>query len=281
MATVRELYKKGISLLQGFPQGPLDAKVLLLRCACLSEEEFISSPGRVLSGKIERRYERWLSLRRSGMPLAYILGYREFWSLPFELRRKVFIPRPETELLVEKVLELSSRREEILLDVGTGCGNIALSLAKELPRAMVIGCDISRKSLSLAQSNQEKLGLKNVKFVHGDAFAALKKLELEGKCAFVVSNPPYVSEKEWEKLPEEIKKYESKRALVPGKTGLEFIARLIRDSQLFLKPKGYVLFEVGKGQVQAALSLFNFSWEEVSFARDLAGIPRVVISRKK
>ena len=130
MSTLQELFSRGRSLLKDSPNPDLEAKLLLLECASIPEEQFYSHPDNKPSREEERRFYKLVSKRLTGFPLPYITGVKEFWSIPFRISPGVLIPRPETELIVEKVLELSSREHEIIVDIGTGCGNIAVSLAK-------------------------------------------------------------------------------------------------------------------------------------------------------
>jgi len=282
LSTVYELFLKGKSRLKTLPQAQpsLEAKLLLLKCASLCEEEFVSEPEKEISKKVEHAYFELIAKRRARIPLAYLTGYKEFWSKHFHIFPGVFIPRPETELLVEKVVELSSRKNEILVDIGTGCGNIAISLASELPWARVYGTDISRKALRVAELNAKFHGIASITFLYGDLFFSLKKLALHEKCDFIVSNPPYVSEKEWMRLGPEIKEFEPKQALVPGRTGLEFVGRLIRESLPFLKPAAYLLFEIGRGQARKVVSQFDSRWKDIKIFNDLRGIPRVIVACK-
>ncbi|MGB8952501.1 MAG: peptide chain release factor N(5)-glutamine methyltransferase [Candidatus Aminicenantales bacterium] len=282
MSTVRALFLKGQSRLQKLPQiQPLsEARILLCKCASLSDEEFFIHPDREVPKRAEARYFRLIARRLSGCPLPFLTGIKEFWSIPFHIPSGIFIPRPETEVLVEKVLELSSRGEEIIIDIGTGSGNIAVSLARELPGARIYATDISRRALKAAEFNAGQQNVSSIIFLSGSRFSPLKNLPLKGRCDFVVSNPPYVSEKEWEKLDPGIKKFEPKRALVPGKTGLECISRLIEESLPFLKPGAYLVLEVGQGQAGKILPLFDSRWQEIQTVKDLRGIPRVIVGRK-
>jgi release factor glutamine methyltransferase len=215
------------------------------------------------------------------VPLAHLTGFKEFWSLPFEISRGVFIPRPETELVVEKVLELASKKSPTLIvDIGTGAGNIALALALEMPKARILATDISRRALKIASRNARRAKAANVTFLEGHLFSPLKKISGLTKPDFVVSNPPYVAQEDWPRLPLEILRYEPKRALFAGKTGLEVIHPLIKGAARFLKPGGYLVMEIGQGQQQRILSLFDSRWMEVQAGLDLAGISRVIVARK-
>ncbi len=291
LTTLQDLFRKGRSLLEEKVAAPsVEAKVLLLEAARIGEVEWLASSWRRVSRREELRYERLLARRLSGVPLAYITGRKEFWSMILRVERGVFIPRPETELIVERVLAAAKARGKdatpTIVDVGTGSGNIALALAKELPGARVIAADVSARALLVAESNARALGIRNVRFLNGSMFETLRGRRLEGKCGFIVSNPPYVSAAEWEALPAEVREHEPRRGLVGGKTGLEFIGRLVAGTPEFLKPGGYLIFEVGFGQAENAMALFKQeqivrSYAEVRSFSDLRGIPRVIQARRQ
>ena len=281
MSTLQELFSKGRSLLKDLPNPDLEAKLLLLESTSIQTEQFYSFPENKLSRAEERRFYKLVSKRLTGFPLPYITGVKEFWSIPFSVSHGVLIPRPETELIVEKVLELSSREHETIVDIGTGCGNIAVSLAKELPQAQIVATDTAKKALRLAKLNASRQKISNIVFARGSLFSALKRLRLEGKCDFIVSNPPYITEEEWPKLDVEIRDHEPKSALVAGKSGLEVINRLIQGAPPYLKPGGFLLVEIGIGQKDKVLSFFDSSsvWEKVNFFKDLNGISRVAAGK--
>lgn len=253
---------------------------MLCVSASLAEETFYAFPARKLSRVQERKFYRLLSKRLAGFPLAYITGKKEFWSISFRVCPGVFIPRPETELLVESVAGLSKKEGELIVDIGTGAGNIAISLEEELPTAKIIAMDVSRKALKTSRVNASLQENSRINFLLGSLYAPLKKLELEGKCDFIVSNPPYVPAADWDNLQIEVKNHEPKRALVAGRSGLEFIRRLIQGAPKFLSPGGYLLFEIGSGQEEDVSVLFGEGWEGVHSRKDLNGIPRVIIARR-
>ena len=279
MNTIQGLFLKGKSLLKDVSDSRLEAKLLILKSLGISEESFYSYPDKKVSESLRLKFLRLVSKRREGIPLAYVLGEKEFWSIRFRVSPGVLIPRPETELLVEKVIELSSEGKELIVDIGTGAGNIAVSLAKELSRASIVATDVSQQALNFAQANAHLQKVSSIGFLKGSFFDPVKKLGFQKKCDFIVSNPPYVSEKEWDKLPEEIKNHEPKNALVPGKTGLEFIKKLIQQAPDFLKSNGYLCCEMGFGQKEKVLPLFGDEWHEPQCFDDLNGIPRVVTAR--
>jgi release factor glutamine methyltransferase len=280
LITVRELLKEGTRLLYCVAAPAIEAKVILLHLTGLSEVEFLASPERAVRASDERKYRRLVQQRLSGVPLAYQVQRKEFWSLPLRVEPGVFIPRPETEILIERTLELAAVKKLTIVDMGTGSGNIALALAAELPKARIIATDISARALRVARLNAQDHKLENVSFVQGSLFSALDGFELENKCDFIVCNPPYVSASDWESLPREIRNHVPRRAFFGGKTGLDFIRRLIKGSPAFLKPGAHLLFEVGYDQAEAVVPLLGASWYGVGSFPDLRGIKRVVKARR-
>jgi len=278
LKTIQDLYRDGARLLEGRPQSLLEAKVLLLRAARLSEEALFAAPASPLAPRTEAFFLRLVERRRAGVPLSYLTGSKEFWSIPLRVSPSVLIPRPETEVLVEKVLELSSRGPESVLDVGTGSGNIAVALGRELPRSRIVASDISRRALAVARRNADLQKVRQVEFVRSNLFSAFRGSG--ARFDFIVSNPPYVSRREWEGLPAEIRDFEPRRALLAGESGLEFVERLVRQAATFLRPGGHLIFEIGDGQREDVLALFGRRWTEIETAWDLAGRPRVITARR-
>jgi release factor glutamine methyltransferase len=276
--TLNDLFRDGIARLGDRPHAVLESKVLLLRAARISEERFLAAPDRTCPAKAEAFFRRLLERRIAGAPLSHLTGTREFWSIPFEVTASVLVPRPETEGLVEKVLELSTREGESILDVGTGSGCIAIALAKELPRAAITAVDVSRRALAVARRNAARHRARSVEFRRSDLFSAFRGTGV--KFDFIVSNPPYVSRAEWEALPADVRDFEPRRALFAGESGLELIERLVRRAGTFLRPGGYLVFEIGDGQRESVLGLFGRRWTEIETAWDLAGKPRVITARR-
>lgn len=283
MHTIQELFKEGYYRLKDLPNPHLEAKLLLLRAASLSEIQFFTFPNKRIPKAQAREYYKLISKRLTGIPLAYLTGKKEFWSIPFKVVPGIFIPRPETELIVEKVLELSSGKKETIVDIGTGCGNLAISLAKELPQARIVATDTATKALKLARLNASAQKIKNITFAQGSLFSPLKKLQLTGRCDFIISNPPYIPQKEWETLGREIQNFEPIYAFLAGEDGLEIIKKLIQGALVFLKPGGYLLLEYGYSQKKEILSHFGLDsdWIDVNFYKDLSRTYRVVSGKKK
>ena len=206
------------------------------------------------------------------VPVAYLVGEREFWSLPFEVTPETLIPRPDTETLVRAVVELAPRS---VADIGTGCGAIALALAKELPEARVVGAELAPGALEVARRNGERLGLaERVEWVLCDALAGL-----EGPFEAIVSNPPYVPTAELEGLAPELR-HEPRVALDGGPDGRRLIGRLVAEAPALLAPDGVLALEVGIGQAAGvATALKRAGANGVETRKDLAGIERVVLGR--
>jgi len=236
-----------------------------------------------LDQPVSRRLQKkvWLLLqkRKEGWPIAYLTGKKEFWSLQFKVNRQVLIPRPETELLVEKALSLELPERPNILDVGTGCGNIAVALGREWPEARITACDLSLRALKMARENAARNKVRNINFVKSnllDYFIQRRK-----KFDLIVSNPPYVSEEEWKKLDRPVRDFEPRRALVAGPTGLEIIKKLMTQAPLCLQRAGYLLMEIGANQAEQVLKLVEENWQAVEILKDYAGFSRAVCLRKK
>lgn len=219
-------------------------------------------------------YGRYLHERLKRKPTQYITRVQEFYGRPFLVTPDVLIPRPETEHLVELALPLA-RQNALTIDVGTGSGAIAVSLALEAA-ATVIAIEISTGALAIATRNAQDLGA-DIRFVQGDALSAIA----DDSAGLVVSNPPYVADKDREELQPEVRDWEPPIALFSGPEGLEFYRRLVPETARVLRPGGSLVVEVGAGQSDAVVGLFNKDWDLREVARDLAGIERVVHARKK
>lgn len=256
----------------------IEARLLIQKVAGWDEAEFFRRLNSRVSPGLVRRLSALVRKRRSGWPMAYLLGWKEFWSLPFRVNRLVLIPRPETELLVEKVLSLPLPERPRLLDVGTGCGNIAVALGKEKPLARVVASDISRRALALAAWNARNNGVTNISFVHSDLLQHF--IERKQKFEVIVSNPPYVSAADWEKLDRPVRDFEPRTALVAGPTGLEVIQKLISQSWSCLKPGGFLVSEFGAGQENEIRKLLDRRWSEPEILSDYSGFPRVMTVKK-
>jgi release factor glutamine methyltransferase len=245
----------------------------------------LSHPELELAREVTDPYFELIRARSTGKPTQYITGHQEFWGLDFEVTPDVLIPRPETEHIVETVLDLARRngveKEARLriVDVGTGSGCIALALASEFPRAVIFGADISRLALVVASRNAVRLGMpERVKFLESDLLGRL--LDGDFSFDFVVSNPPYVSKGELDHVQREVREFEPRLAWGALERGDEMYRRLFPQALQVLKPGGYVVVEIGYNMRDAVLALLKDPWIEVEVTPDLRGIPRVVVARK-
>lgn len=213
--------------------------------------------------------------RAAGEPLQYLTGEVEFCGLKLAVDRRVLIPRPETELLVEAVVKRAPRS---VWDVGTGSGCVALAVARQLPEVRVFGSDVSVGALEVARGNAERLGLrKNVRFFASDLLSAAQE---RWRVDAVVSNPPYIGRAEWGQLPREVRDFEPGPALLAGEDGLEIMRRLAPEARQHVTADGFVALEMGAGQRGAVVAIFEkegFALEEV--VKDLQGYERVVVLR--
>jgi release factor glutamine methyltransferase len=217
--------------------------------------------------------------RAAGEPIQYITGEMEFYRLPILVNRDVLIPRPETELLVEQALQLAPLfRGPRILDVGTGSGAIALAIAQEWPEARMTATDISEPALTLARHNAERLGLENrIRFLNGDLLEPVDGEEFE----IVVSNPPYVAERDRDSLSIEVRDFEPAQALFAGEDGLDTYRRLIPAAFGALACSGFAVLEIGYGQAEAVRVLLEAAgFKQVEFSADLNGILRVAAARR-
>lgn len=245
----------------------------------MDEAEFFTRLSEPVWPQLEKSLERLVRQRLDGCPVAYLLGYKEFWGLPFRVNRSVLIPRPETELVVEKILTLPLSPEPLILDIGTGSGNIAVSLAKELPLARIMATDISKRALRLAAVNARLNQVDNVRFILSNLFKAFEQSQMSFD--LIVSNPPYVAQDDWQKLDRSVRDFEPKKALLAGQDGLRFIRRLVRKASQFLQPAGFLVMEIGAGQAEEVVRLLETGWSHVEIDNDYAGFPRVVSAQRK
>jgi release factor glutamine methyltransferase len=228
-----------------------------------------------------KRIKTLLKRRLKRVPLQYLTGYTEFFELKIFTPPGVFIPRPETETLVEETLNLireEGLQKSLILDLCTGTGCIALCLALHLPDAVVYGVDISERAINTAVMNASVNSIKNVYFLKGDLFEPVKGRRFR----LIVSNPPYVKSIEIEGLPPEIRLYEPLEALYAGRDGLEFYRRILHNSGDFLEDDGYLLLELGIGQAsQISAMARDRGFSSVKIIKDLSGVDRVIILRKE
>jgi release factor glutamine methyltransferase len=296
---IRQLLFEATRLLQAeeLDTPRLDAEVLLGHVLGLTRAQVHAYPDRRLDAAEMDSYCELIERRRQHEPVAYIIGHKEFYGLDFYVDRRVLIPRPETESLVEKGLEIGQRasRPLIIADVGTGSGAIAISLAVHLPQALIYALDASSEALEVAALNCRLHGLEGrIHLLQGDMLSPLSE-----PVDLIVANLPYVSWAEWEQLPRTITAYEPRFALDGGSDGLDAIRRLLTQARFHLKPQATILLEIGatqraavtdlaryffenpstlrRGSGQALLRTPHFSRATVEVVQDYAGLDRMVV----
>jgi release factor glutamine methyltransferase len=259
----------------------LNAETLLMFVLDVNRAYIYAHPERELTSEEQSCYDGVVGQRSTGMPSQYIIGHQEFWGLDFVVTSAVLIPRPETEHLVETVLELARGISALrIVDVGTGSGCIALALANELKDAEVYAVDLSVGALEIARANAARLGLdKRVRFMQSDVLAALASVR---DFDFVVSNPPYVGKNEADKVQRSVFEFEPRMAVFSGESGLDVIRPLVGQAHEALKAGGWLAMEIGYSMRDTVLELLSPTmWEEVRVVPDLQGIPRVIAARKR
>lgn len=280
--TIGNLLKEGASILKeaGSPSAYLDAQILLCHIAGLSKVDIIRDRDKSLGEDISERFFQLIEERKMGKPIQYITGHQEFMGLDFYVHENVLIPRPDTEILVEKVLQLLKNKENLeIADVCTGTGAIAVSLAYYIPDSFVYASDISHHAVECCRRNIEKHGLESrMKLLQGDLLEPLFEEGLEGRLDALVSNPPYISKNDMETLPLSVRGFEPHLALYGGGEGLDFYIRILKDAARLLKKGGLLAFEIGYDQGPALTKLIEDkgSYKNIRIEKDLAGLDRVV-----
>ncbi|HWQ70447.1 MAG TPA: peptide chain release factor N(5)-glutamine methyltransferase, partial [Patescibacteria group bacterium] len=297
----------------GVQSALLDAAYLMEAASGIPRWQFILDPEQPIPLDSSGLLKSMVSRREAREPVAYILGVKEFWSLPLAVSPDVLIPRPDTETLVEAALGKisfefrvssfefdrdSSRStagsvnpkpetrnpKPVIVDLGTGCGAIALALAVELPRALIYAIDRSPGACRIARRNIGTLGLMGrVRCVQGDLLEPLRTIDAGGGCDLIVSNPPYIPSDACRVLAPEITAYEPVEAIDGGPDGLRYYRRIIEAAPAYLRDDGWLVFEVGDGQASAVMELIRKTegFGPVEVRRDVAGRDRVVCAPRR
>lgn len=254
-----------------------DARVLLAHVLGVEHAYLIAHPERTLSAQEHAQFIDLITRRNAGEPVAYLLGWREFYGRRFRVGPAALIPRPETELLVEQALvRIVGTRAAQVLDLGTGSGVIALTLALERPDLDVTATEIAAEALVLARSNARLLCAEHVRLLHGDWFAPVAGAQFD----LIVSNPPYIAEADPHLARGDVR-FEPRCALIAGTDGLKYIRSIVADAREHLGPGGWLLFEHGYDQAGACAKLLTAAgYQEVFLANDLARLPRVSGGRR-
>lgn len=267
------------------PAAAFDAE-LLLRRILGRDRAWILTHGKDDLGEQERSlFDEAVRRRAAREPLQYITGIQEFRGIDFIVTPDVLIPRPETELVVEAALNIARKvPSPMIVDMCTGSGCIAVSIASELPGSRVFAADRDGRALTVARRNAQRHGVADrIRFLEGDLFAPFDELDLRGKADVITANPPYVKAGDLDTLQPEVKDFEPETALVAGLKGTEIAERIIRTAPAYLTKSGALTMEMGSGQVEALREMIRGTgaYGTIEILKDLAGIDRVVVVRKK
>lgn len=279
MTTIATLLREALPLLSdNSDSAALDAEILLCLALEKPRSHLRAWPDRKPEPDQIRHFQALLQQRRQGAPVAYLTGRREFWSRDFQVTPDVLIPRPETELLIEISLTLLPKDQPArLIDLGTGSGIIAITLAKELPQAEVTATDLSPAALNIAQRNAAEHRAYHLRFLHSDWFASVPPATFD----LVISNPPYIAEND-SHLKQGDVRFEPRTALTAPSQGLADIRTIAGEARRYLRTGGHLLIEHGYDQEQAVQSIFrDMGYDKVRTYKDLSGQPRATYGRHR
>ena len=284
--TVGKLLVNAQQMLEGagIANAVQEARWLLAYALEMKHHELASRTEQSVTAERLARVMAVVRRRESREPLQYILGTQEFCGLEFSVTPAVLIPRPETELLIQETVREGGFAEgAVLVDVGTGSGCVAVTLATILGGMRIFALDCSHDALSVAKGNAERHGVSDkIVWLEGDLLSPLREYSVAGAVDAIVSNPPYIAEAEWAGLQPEVRDYEPRQALLAGPQGTEFHERLIHDSKQFLVPGGMLVMELGQGQAPLVRRVAEAAggYTGLQTVKDEAGIERVLIARR-
>ena len=307
MNTIRDILNWAAEYLKSrnIPSDRLDSEVLLSFILKKDRTYLYTNSEKPILPEEHKKFKELIERRGRREPLSYITGEKEFWSLKFKVSRDTLIPRPETEILVQAVLDIIKSpsppplpigerikvRGIKILDIGTGSGNVAVSIAKESPESHVFTVDKSNSALSVAKENAIIHNVAGrITFLKGDLCIPFNppsppfvKGGKEGLFDIIVSNPPYIPTGDIEGLMPEVRDWEPRWALDGGKDGLEIVRKIIKDAPLFLKSKGFLAMEIGFGQSEEVSRIISETdkFHNIKTIKDLSGIERVVTAWKR
>ncbi len=267
----------------GIESARLDAELLLAAVLGTGREALYAHPDRLLSGREYQAAQALIERRERREPVSYLLGRKGFWDLEFSVSPAVLVPRPETECLIERFLEAAGRAENlapVVLDIGTGSGNIAVVAARALPLSRVVAVDISPAALAVARENVQAQGVAGrVRLISADLFSAFGGTEFD----FILSNPPYIETGAIAGLIADVSRHEPALALDGGGDGLDVYRRLIPEAARRLKPGGVLIMEIGETQAAQVSQLIEADggFEPARVSRDLSGRDRVIEAARR
>jgi release factor glutamine methyltransferase len=268
----------------GVENAAQESRWLVAHALGLDSHHLASKAEQPVSSEMWRHAESLVSRRAAREPLQYILGTQEFCGLEFHVSPAVLIPRPETELLVQESLRVVDfGTEAVLVDVGTGSGCVAVTLATILSTARIVAVDRSPEALAVAKGNAERHAVADrIDWMEGDLLSPLRERGMAGMVDVIVSNPPYIAEADWAGLQPEVREFEPRSALIGGPKGTEFHERLLRESVEYLVPGGSLVMEIGQGQLPAVQQMAGQmgQYGPLQVVKDEAGIERVIIVQR-
>lgn len=256
----------------------LDLELLLAKTLNVERISIHVHPNKVLSESEVNNFLKLVDRRKSGEPIQYILGVKEFMGMDFSVEKGVLIPRNDTEVLVESIIGIlnNEKRDLLGLEIGVGSGAISVSLLHYLKNLKIIGLDINSKALEITNKNAVNNNVNNrLELLHSDLFKSIKK---DNKYDFIVSNPPYIDINEYENIETQVRDYEPEEALFAEDEGLYFYKKIIRESRDFLKKSGFLIVEIGYDQGEKVSELFKINtYKNIKIIKDLENRDRVVI----
>lgn len=288
--TLLEALNSGANLLKerGIGNPRSSSELLLCSILNLNRVDLYLNKDQILKDKDKKKFDRFLKERTSGKPIQYITGSTEFLDLEFKVDPRAMIPRPETEILTLSVIDhfkdIKKESKALkIIDLGTGSGVIGIALAVNLKNSLIYATDISEDALELGAENAKRNKVEGrMEFISGDLFQPLEDKNLKGLVDCVVSNPPYVREKDEENLSKEIKDFEPRISLFSEDDGLNFHKRIVKECKTYLKSGGLLALEVGLGDGERLVDFIRKegSFQEIEMIKDLAGIKRIVKTLK-
>ena len=275
--TIQSALAHGKACLVDDPEAVRAAEILLQHILAVPRSYLYAHTEQALSDEQSSSYQAMIQQRLQGMPIAYLIGHRSFWTLDLKVNSDTLIPRPETELLVEQILAATdSKRAYSVLDLGTGSGAIAIALASERPHWQITACDQSKAALQIAQQNAQQFQITTIQFIHSDWFQAFSEQQFD----IIVANPPYLTSSDPHLYQGDLR-FEPLSALASGKDGLDDLRIIIQNSCNHLNEHGLLIVEHGYDQGIAVLELFTQSaFRNIQSAKDWQGHLRTCSGRK-
>lgn len=280
---VSELVAKGMTLIEGkeYSNSRLESILVLAHLLSVDKNYIYIHGDNNVEPSIENEFINIMEKRAEGFPLQYLLNEEEFMGLKFYVEEGVLIPRPDTEVLVQFIIDYIKKQEMNVLDIGIGSGAISLSIAEYCPSTRVYGIDIEEIPMKVANINKEKLKISNANFYKGDLFKALEDQNIDEKFHVIVSNPPYIKTSDIDDLQVEVKDHEPWIALDGGEDGLDFYRKISKDALKYLVDEGMLIYEIGYDQGAQVMDVLNKEgFQNISILKDYQGNDRVVYGFK-